>query len=183
MATRALPPAEYLRQCFDYDPGTGALTWRSRPREHFPTESGWRSFNAQSPGTQSGSASSRSPGKISYMWVRANGSRYRAHRIIWAIVHGSDPGESVIDHIDGNGINNRIGNLRLATHTENIRNSRAHAGKLKGASFNRRSGKWRALIRLSRKLVYLGEFPTEAAAHAVYCAAAEKHFGEFARFE
>jgi len=33
---------EYLREAFDYDPKTGVLTWRKRPREHFNTDRGWK---------------------------------------------------------------------------------------------------------------------------------------------
>ena len=45
--------------------------------------------------------------------------KYRAHRVIWLLIHKKDPGEMMIDHIDGNPHNNKIDNLRVATAKQN----------------------------------------------------------------
>jgi hypothetical protein len=50
-----------------------------------------------------------------------DGIRYFAHAVIWAMAHGAFP-EYDLDHIDGDGLNNRITNLRLVTKAENQRN-------------------------------------------------------------
>lgn len=51
----------------------------------------------------------------------------------------------------------------------------------KGATYNRRQGRWMAQITVGRQRHYLGYFDTPGEAHAAYMAAATRHFGEFAR--
>src|ERR1043165_3940616 len=89
----------------------------------------------------------------------------------------------LVDHIDGNGLNNRRSNLRLATYAQssmnrgrNIKNSSGYKG------VDLKDGKWRAEIQVSRKKVYLGRFSTPEEAYAAYCEAAKKYHGEFANF-
>lgn len=88
------------------------------------------------------------------------------------------------DHIDGNGLRNTRDNLRLATFTQNVRNSKKQKNKIceyKGVTYE--SGRWRARIRVNGKLISLGLFNNPEEAHEAYKKAAIEHFGEFARFE
>jgi hypothetical protein len=88
-----------------------------------------------------------------------------------------------IDHIDGDGTHNAWANLREATHIQNQANTRRHrnnTSSFKGISRSGPSG-WRAIIKPNGHQIYLGSFPTPEAAHAAYMAAAQKHWGEFAR--
>jgi hypothetical protein len=87
-----------------------------------------------------------------------------------------------IDHIDGDGLNNRRCNMRIATHSQNMHNMRinkANTSGLKGVDLV--SGKWRARIKLNGNRIYLGQFASPEEAHAAYCAASEKYHGEFGR--
>lgn len=59
-----------------------------------------------------------------YWAVRYNGKGYKAHRVVYFIANGTLADDLVIDHLDGNGLNNSIGNLRLTTKTINSRNVR-----------------------------------------------------------
>lgn len=68
------------------------------------------------------SGSVKSDGK--YRDVVVDGKHYLAHRIIWEMHYGDIPDGAVIDHIDGNGLNNRLDNLRLVTKSGNQRNRR-----------------------------------------------------------
>lgn len=105
----------------------------------------------------------------------------RMHRLIMGLGSGRDVH---VDHIDGNGLNNRRSNLRPASPSENMMNRGAVRGStspLKGVSLHRETGKWRAHIAAGgsgRWLPGLYSDPVEAA-HAYDSAARELH-GEFA---
>ena len=103
--------------------------------------------------------------------------KIRMHRVII----GAPDGMSV-DHINGNGLDNRRANLRLCANSQNICNSRLridNAVGFKGVS--PQNGRFRARLTVQGKNRSLGLFATpEEAAHA-YDAAAIEEFGEFAR--
>ncbi|MFD0710604.1 HNH endonuclease [Paenibacillus sp. GCM10027626] len=90
-----------------------------------------------------------------------------------------------IDHINGNRLDNRKSNLRFATRGQNAMNSAGRNGLsgYKGVFLNKtaKNPSWRALIRVNRKSIHLGCFPTKEEAALAYNAAAIKYHGEFAR--
>lgn len=102
-------------------------------------------------------------------------------RVIQRALHPSERA----DHIDNDSLNNLRCNLRVATHAQNIQNSRKHINansKYKGVCFHRQLGKFQAQIRVDGKQLHLGLFDTAELAHAAYCEAAKEHYGSFARF-
>jgi hypothetical protein len=88
------------------------------------------------------------------------------------------------DHINGDKLDNRRTNLRIATPTQNLQNrgkTKQNKSGYKGVSWYRAMGKWRAQITVNGKKTYLGTFATPEEAYAAYAAAAaEKLHGEFA---
>ncbi len=87
------------------------------------------------------------------------------------------------DHRDGNGLNNRRYNLRYATTSQNGGNRKPNkrgTSKYKGVSWNTQRQKWRAVIKVEGKLIFLGYFDVEGDAAHAYNKAATKYFGEFA---
>lgn len=124
-------------------------------------------------------------------WVRADGyigvkigrRYYLAHRVAWLLVHGDWP-KGHLDHINGDRADNRMANLREATHAENLHNrgrNKNNTSGYKGVSLHRSTGKWDARIMVNRKQVYLGIYETQEDAHAAYTSAAAKLHGTFAR--
>lgn len=76
---------------------------------------------------------------------------------------------SVIDHIDGNKLNNNINNLRIVSQRKNMSNMKRQTySKYVGVSFDKRSNKWVSNIRLEGKGKFLGSFKCELSAAYAY---------------
>jgi len=141
----------------------------------------WRVTNSNRAKAGSLAGSSLRHGHVS---ININGKRYLAHRLVWLITYDAWPPDE-IDHKNGDAGDNRIDNLRIATHAENMRNCRKRSDNIsgfKGVDWRHDKGKWRAKIHLNGKSLHLGYFQTAEAAHIAYCSAADRHHGEFARF-
>lgn len=117
-----------------------------------------------------------------YINISANGKIYQAHRLAWLYVYGEWPSK-YIDHINGNGSDNRIANLRLATINENQFNKKLaknNTSGVKGITWDKSKGKWKAYIGLNNKLINLGYYDTiEMAKDKLYQARIQYH-GNFA---
>jgi hypothetical protein len=103
------------------------------------------------------------------------------HRVIL-----NTPDELKGDHRNGDGLDCRRVNLRLATSTENNRNARTpitNTSGAKGVYWNKRDGKWYARIRADGALRHLGLFSDIADAAAAYAQASRKLHGDFGRVE
>ena len=103
-----------LNECFRYV--DGALFWKERPRRHFKSESACRIWNLKFSGKEAGSPFR----KGRYKQVTLNNQKILAHRVVWIMHHGAISDGMVIDHIDGDGTNNKLGNLRLTTNSSSF---------------------------------------------------------------
>ena len=172
-----LPDIEYLRQCFDYNPETGDLIWKDRPRDHFTTHRSWKSSNARLSGKTAGKVRVRPNGYASCQ-VEISGTKYLTHRVAFAIYHGREPGP-VVDHINRNPLDNRIVNLRDASislnNQNNLKPQKNSSTGIRGISIHRGTNKWQADIAVRGKKKYLGLFDTPEQAHAAYLQAKEKY--------
>ena len=93
-----------------------------------------------------------------------------------------EKGGPVVDHIDGDKLNNRRANLRLCSQADNTRNTRLgrnNTSGAKGVSLDV-NGKWRARIWKDRKEIRIGTFDTVEEALAAYDKAAAELHGQFA---
>jgi hypothetical protein len=159
--------AEHLRELLHYDPETGVFTWIMR-----------------GPGRRlCGTVGSVNP--LGYQRIAINRRYYQAHRLAWLYVHGEWP-VGDIDHINGDPGDNRIANLRPATRSQNLANSKRRKNNTsgyKGVSWNKQARKWHARIGVDGQYKHLGLFTDPAEAHEAWLAAAKKTSREFARAE
>lgn len=90
-----------------------------------------------------------------------------------------------VDHINGNKLDNRKSNLRIATHAQNQRNRpkfKRHASSIyKGVYWHNKKRIWRTSISYENKIIYIGEFKSELSAAMAYDIAAHDLFGEYAK--
>lgn len=112
--------------------------------------------------------------------VRSKRNRnVKMHQVILGTKEGK-----VIDHINGNGLDNRKANVRFATSEQNSWNQRKQrsqsSSKYKGVHWEKKRKEWRARIKYKGRSIHIGRFETEEEAARAYDAKAKELFGEFA---
>ena len=147
-----MPRQEILHSKYSYEPDTGVVT------------------NKLTSKAVSGRC------KRGYGRVRIDNQYYRLHRVIWVLMTGVDPGEKLVDHINGNTRDNRWSNLRLVTSQQNQHNRRGW-----GITYDKRrvSKPWRAQIRHKGKLKVLGTYACPLIARIAYIDKARELRGEY----
>jgi hypothetical protein len=151
---------DFLLHLFRYDRENGVLYWENPPK-----------FHPQLKGRKAGAVQHH--GHTDYWFIKINGVPRLAHRLIWIIETGSEP-EGDIDHIDGNGLNNRFSNLRDVTRRQNCSNRQVHRnGKRAGYYFCKHTKKWRTQCTIDGVRLFLGYFDSETEAHQRYLAELE----------
>lgn len=106
-----------------------------------------------------------------YRVIRIDKKLYLLHRLAWLFIHGSWP-KYIIDHIDGNRLNNRLDNLRDLQKAQNHHNLKgpqknSTTGFL-GVTFNKHRKHFVAQIAINGRGIYIGSFATADAAHQAY---------------
>jgi hypothetical protein len=133
-----MPSQLTLRECFAYDEETGLLTWRQRPRSHFTTAKSCGCWNARYAGTDVKAVTH------GYVRTSINKRSLYAHRLIWKMAYGESP--QVIDHINGDGLDNRLMNLRSGSQKENTHNAAPRKHKIAGVYKHSRAPGWYAQV-------------------------------------
>jgi hypothetical protein len=118
--------------------------------------------------------------RTGYTVVSLKRSSWQAHRLIWLMVYGEDPGPHEIDHINGDRSDNRLINLRLATAAQNRQNSSARRGRQLPKGVKKNKGRYGARITCEKTVHWLGTYDTPEEAHEAYRKAANALHGEFA---
>jgi hypothetical protein len=141
------------KELFDYDPVTGALTWKARTSRRI------------SVGDVAGHNTCQG-----YIAVRVDRDLLLAHRVIWMYVHGRFPCGD-LDHIDGNGRNNALHNLRECNRPENLQNTTLRKDNKLGVTGVYKAldtGKFKAEITAYGIKKRLGSFDSVDQARAAY---------------
>jgi hypothetical protein len=153
-----------LKSLLHYDPDTGVFTNKVTRANAVGGEiAGYRHYAS------------------GHWYITVDYKKYKAHRLAWLYYYGIWPEE--IDHINGNGTDNRITNLRECTHQQNGRNTKLRidntSGK-KGVYFDKKNRKYRAYIGINGKNRFIGSrFDTVEEAIAARNKAEIELFGEF----
>lgn len=119
--------------------------------------------------------------------VRENGRRVAVymHVLIMMRMAGDKIEKGLqVDHVNGDQTDNRRSNLRLATRSQNLANSRLRSDNstgFKGVHFNKAERRYIASISKQGRRHHLGYYDTAEEAHKAYLTAAQALFGEFAR--
>jgi hypothetical protein len=143
--------AQYIKSILHYDPLTGIFVW----------------IKTLSVSGQSGNVAG-SIKNTGHREIQIGKRKYKAHRLAWLYMTGSWP-ELELDHINGNPSDNRMVNLREVSHRVNGQNRPEHrAGKLLGATYNKKAKKWYSQIMTDGKIRHIGSFDTEIEASKAY---------------
>lgn len=145
---------DYVKSLFDYHED-GHLIWKTRQSDIKGQIAGWIDGD--------------------YRRTTIDGRSYRVHRIVFLWHHGYFPQE--VDHINRNTLDNRIENLRPATHTQNMHNRKKLRNNTSGFTgvFKVSDTRYRAIASLNGKLTHLGRYSTPEEASGAYQAFVEKH--------
>jgi len=114
------------------------------------------------------------------LWVGGKRTSQTMHRFILGLTNP----RVQTDHRDGDGLNNQKQNIRTCGQEDNAKNRRKlkpSSSQYKGVAFRDNPPRWIGRIRVSGKYIWLGAYMTEIAAAQAYNAAAQEHFGEFAK--
>lgn len=164
-----------LKELIVYDPISGQMIWKARE--------GNAAFNAQYGGKVIGTAMTQSHTTYLVAGITIDGkmTKHLCHRLAWLYVYGYMP--ELIDHIDGNGLNNALSNLREATARQNAANVRKVKGKTLPKGIRRmKSGKYIAQLRTGEKRISKTFIEMPEAIdwrNAMY----DKYNGDFSRYE
>ncbi|EHM45250.1 HNH endonuclease [Escherichia coli] len=151
-----------------YNPRTGSFVWN------------WRAGSSKAIKSWNGRFAGKLAGTINddgYLVIGINRRIYPAHRLAWLIFYGEHP-EGILDHINRVRTDNRIENLRKATHSQNMQNRKMQSNNksgFRGVSWDERYGKWRARIKVSGKIISLGYHPTAEKASIAFEQARKIH--------
>lgn len=130
-----------LKEILDYNSITGVFTWKISPsrRAKIGDIAGYSDRG--------------------YTIIRYNYKNYKAHRLAWLFIYGVIP--KMIDHIDRNGSNNSIDNLRISCYSENNKNKSKYSNcksGVTGVSYSKKDSKWKPTIKVNGKTINLGYY-------------------------
>lgn len=159
-----------LLEVLDYDPETGIFKWKISPQGKVPK------------GTIAGGCKKDVGTNTAYLQISVDKKPYYAHRLAWFYVHHVWP-NGALDHINRNGLDNRIVNLRVATASQNASNSRRKKPAKSGLTGVRKRTRncFEARINMAGHPKILGFFATAEEASKAYQCAFAKQYGDFLR--
>ena len=171
--TKGVMMEEFLKQNLDYCALSGNLYWKqpngNSRKLHKPVGTNSNRLNKAY--------------RVFGATIGGKSINLYCHRVAWLLYYNEWPSQH-IDHIDGDGCNNKITNLRLVTVTQNTQNTSKRgfcSSVYKGVSWSNSVNKWHSYITHNKKRKHLGYFITQLDAAIAYDKAAKELFGEYAK--
>lgn len=139
----------------------GDIFWKKRPLDHFKNEKEYKRWNTRHSFNKAGCSYSPNKSSENYLRVVVNSKWLLVHRVVWEMHFGKIDNGMQIDHINGDGTDNRLENLRVVSEKINKMNRPKYKNNksgISGVSWDKKSKKWRARLSIngSRPTVYLG---------------------------
>lgn len=151
---------EQLNYYFEYHRDAGKLYWKNH----------WAANKKKFLGKEAGSLSTK--GGKKYREIMVEGVTFPVHRLIFFLENDEYP--KMVDHFDGDTLNNHHSNLRKSNQSHNMRNLKFHRDnkdRLAGCYYDKKQRKWKARVELNNVRYNLGSFDTQLKAHLAYCVA------------
>ena len=166
MKPKPLPKQENVANFIAYDLESGLATWRQSPARNIKAGSSVGTIHR------------------GYLVARFQGKSYPLHRLCWLLATNQDPGDLMVDHVDGNKLNNAFSNLRLCSNAQNGMNrgaTKANKLGIKGVCWDAKASRYKAHIQINGKKKHIGNYADlESAVNARRSFEAEI-FGTFAK--
>lgn len=148
--------SEFIRQHVTYNSETGELRYKGRPGRL----------------------------QVGYIYFSINRRTIKASRLAWFMHYGVWPGRRVVDHRDGDTLNDRISNLRLATNGQNLSCRKPRKDNTSGhRGVHRCNGWWYASISVDGSCRRIARFDDFEEAVACYVTVSEQLYGGFGRVD
>jgi hypothetical protein len=159
----------YVRRSLRFDSNEGKFYWVSPPKQH-----------PRLIGQEAGCACENGSGKF-YWHIKINGKAYKRGHLVFLLKNKRMP-KPLLDHVDGNSLNDKASNLREATVLQNAWNHKRRKRRINLPMGVRKnpSGTFAARIAVRGELKTIGTFPTPEKASDAYQSARRRYYGEFA---
>lgn len=173
---KELPSVEYLESLLSYNPYTGIILWKERPVTDFKNARSCKAWHTRYKGKEAEAIHYAN----GYREIRLpDGRLYKTQRLAWKLHYREEP-KSIIDHINGIPSDNRVVNLREATHQDNTRNSK-NTGNSSMKGVSKDGSGYKVQWCIGDNNFYEKGFTSEECAAKRYDEIVKDLYGEFAR--
>ena len=160
-----------LYKYLEYFPKTGKLVWKPRVEDDFAgkKKNEHIRWNSRYAGKEAGWVS-RGKGGYTTRQIKINSQTYQAHRICLLLSGVVMSCEDEVDHINGDGLDNRRENLRVCNRLVNMKNKKRYSSNTSGyvgVNWSKKTKKWEASVQVDGRRVHLGSFISSEHANEV----------------